>query len=131
MDFVLSENHRDISDEDLLNDLKRVYAIVGKKSLSQSDYTIHGKYGINTYYRRFGSWNKALQKCGYSLNCYQIAASKTGYIRQEISDEELLSDVVRVSALLGKKQLAAENMIDMVNFQEIVVFPILRHGIIL
>ena len=108
MDFVLNENHRDISDEDLLNDLKRVYAIVGKKSLSQSDYAIHGKYGTNTYHRRFGSWNKALQKCGYSPNHYQIAASKSGHIRQEIGDEELLSDVVRVSVLLGKKTISSK-----------------------
>lgn len=46
MEFKLNEYHRDISDEELLGDIRRIAEIVGTGRLSRSEYKKHGKYGI-------------------------------------------------------------------------------------
>jgi hypothetical protein len=48
--------------EELLAELMRVAKIYGKNTLSISEYQRYGRFCIETMYRRFGSWPKALKK---------------------------------------------------------------------
>jgi len=65
MEFKLNTFHRNISDEDLINDLKRVAKNIDKKKLTQNDYKENGgKYSLDTYYRRFRSWFEAVDRAG-------------------------------------------------------------------
>lgn len=54
MEFKLNEYHRDVPEEELLEDLKRVAEIIGTGRLTQSDYREHGKHGATTIAKRFG-----------------------------------------------------------------------------
>lgn len=73
------------TEEELLEELHRL-----KKQLSKSpeaqDMTDYGKYGENTYLRRFGSWNEALEKAGLTIN-------KTG----KVSNEELKNELLKLA----------------------------------
>ena len=72
MEFVLNEYHRNIPDEVLIEDLKRVAGVHQKPSLTQKEYMQYGKYASGTIVRRFGSWNEALKKAGLRPNWGEI-----------------------------------------------------------
>ncbi len=68
--FKLESFPRNVSEENLLEDLKRAYSILqgnGKRMTFRS-YQEFGKYSAGTYGARFGSWNSALEKSGLELN---------------------------------------------------------------
>jgi hypothetical protein len=103
MEFKLNEYHRNIPDEDLLEDIKRVANQLGKNSLTRDEYKkANGKYGINTITRRFGGWINAIELCGLSPTEKQTDAASATYTQAYISTEELLSDLVLVSNTIGK-----------------------------
>jgi hypothetical protein len=64
MKFELEPYYRNLSDEELVSDLKRVADQLGVQELKRRDYTVHGKYSPSTYIKRFGSWKEALKKAG-------------------------------------------------------------------
>ena len=49
MEFILNDYHRNLSEEELLSDLKRVASMLNKNTLSREEYQQHGKYGSTTY----------------------------------------------------------------------------------
>jgi len=67
-----------------MNRLSEKYCDGG--SPSQKIMEEHGKYSVPTYYNRFGSWNEALEECGFELNTILGA-----------TDEEVLNEIKRVS----------------------------------
>ena len=101
MKFELNEYHRNISDDDLLDDIKRVAYLYHSNTLTREQYKTYGKYGSNTYLRRFGSWNTALQLCGLQVSVAQKAGSLGGHNYSSLTDEQLLSDLRRVANELG------------------------------
>lgn len=100
MEFKLNEYHKDITDEELLEDLKRVAELLGLESLSQSDYGKHGKYSASTIERRFGGWNQAVKRVG-------LVARKVGEKKHESlkDDESFFEDLRCVAAKLGKDSI--------------------------
>ena len=102
MDYILNEYHRNISNQELLNDIKGTAEKLNKKVLTQDEYSRYGKYSPDTIRNRFGGWNKALLLCDMHPNAYQLGAAKSKPLYQNISDEELLSDVSAVAQRLHK-----------------------------
>lgn len=100
MEFQLNEYHKDITDEELLEDLKRVAELLGLDRLSQSDYGKHGKYSASTIERRFGGWNQAVMRVG-------LVARKAGEQKHEPlkNDESFFEDLRRVAEELGKDSI--------------------------
>ena len=96
--FVLNEYHRDVSDEELLEDIRLTARRLNVDSLTSTQYPLHGKYHSSTICRRFGSWNKALDLAGlthakeYSRNIANIA----------VSNQDLLDDLIMVAQKLSK-----------------------------
>lgn len=64
MKFELSHDKRNISDADLLSDLKRVAWEMNDSILKQRSYGESGIYGVRTIIRRFGTWNRAVEAAG-------------------------------------------------------------------
>lgn len=106
MDYVLNEYHRDISTQDLLDDIKEVATKLNKNTLTQDEYAQYGKYSPTTIRRRFGAWNNALLLCEMQPSRYQLAAAKSKPLYQHISDDDLLSDVVAVARHLHKDTIS-------------------------
>lgn len=107
MKYELNEFHRNIPDELLLADIVRVAEEIKPKSLSKQKYKELGKYGTETISRRFGGWIKALELCGITASVYQAAASSVARYNKDITNEELLTDIRRVAALLKKETISS------------------------
>lgn len=105
MEFKLNEYHRNIPNEELLVDIKRVAKSLDKNPLTQRDYKEQGKYGLNTIRRRFGSWNKAIELCGMQANVYQLSAALGSHDHHAVDTCELLDDIKRVADLLNKESI--------------------------
>lgn len=54
----------DYSQSSLLEELKRIQKIVGKKPVTKADIKKYGKAGWATYFRKFGSFSNALLQAG-------------------------------------------------------------------
>ncbi len=92
MKFKLSNYNRNISDNDLLDDLKRVVKLLNKRSVTMYEYMQHGKYSYGTFRYHFGIWGAALKKAGLPLN------------RQyRVTKAELLFNMKRVWLKLGRQ----------------------------
>lgn len=81
-----------ITTDDLIEDLKSVAIALETEKLSQSLYVKHGKYDPSTIIRRFGSWNKAVQKIGLK------PANIVNY-----SDEDLFENILNIWQHKGKQ----------------------------
>jgi len=64
MKFELEKYHRNIPDAELINDLRATAEKIGKNSVTQKEYDLHGKFDSNTISRRFKSWFVALERAG-------------------------------------------------------------------
>lgn len=74
-----------VSTDDLIENLQLVAAKFNTEKLTQNLYAKHGKYDPSTIRRRFGTWNKALEKIG----------AKPGNINN-YSDEALYENLLNI-----------------------------------
>lgn len=96
MEFKLNNYHQGVTDEELLDDVKRVSKLIGDEYLSTSLYRHHGKYSDSTFRNRFGSWMKVLEQLG-------LRTERNSTEMKRITDKTLIEDLLRVSELLDKK----------------------------
>ena len=92
MEYILVEHHRNVSDEELIKDLKEVALKLGKDKVTQIEYKTLGKYGVRTLQTRFGSWNKSLEKAGLSITT-----------RKNIPEEELFQNLADLWQHFGRQ----------------------------
>jgi predicted restriction endonuclease len=92
MKFQLEEYHRNVSDDELVADLRRVAAELEKASVTIEEYNERGTFHSATYGRRFGNWFKALEKAGLQ---------KTRNLN--ITEEELFQDLEDTWRKLGRQ----------------------------
>lgn len=97
MDFVLNTYHKDIPDEELLNDILRVAKQCNVDRLSQPKYEQYGKYSGSTICKRFGGWNTALSKIG--LNPYK---QYTQNHEKCLNSDDFFSDMRNIASMLQK-----------------------------
>lgn len=64
MEYKLNKVHRNLSDKELLQDLKDVALRIKKDTVTIDEYNQIGKYHATTLTRRFSSWFKCLEKAG-------------------------------------------------------------------
>lgn len=92
MKFELEEFHRNISDEELLSDMKRVAAELNLNSLTTRQQNEHGKFRMQTIILRFGSWVNALEKAGLKVMKRQ---------NKQVPYEELFKNLEEIWIKLG------------------------------
>jgi hypothetical protein len=95
--FRVQLRRRNIAEEDLIGDLKRVATELSRNSVTASEYASKGQFGVNTFLRRFKQWNLALQAAG-------LEAPN----RQHIPDAELFENIANVWTSLGRQPLGRE-----------------------
>src|SRR3989344_5530585 len=94
MKFELKPYNRNASDEDILNDIKRVAKELKRNTLTSDDYNKHGRFNYSTVTRRFGPWVKVMELAGLEISNYH-----------KIEDAELLEDLRRAANALNKKTI--------------------------
>ncbi len=90
--FELGHDRRNISDDDLLSDIRRVASEQAEQQVKQRTYKAHGKYGVTTVIRRFGSWNGAV-----------VAAGLEATVERNIPDEKMFSALYELWVALGRQ----------------------------
>jgi 5-methylcytosine-specific restriction endonuclease McrA len=96
MKFELTPYHRNISEQELFDDLKKVALKLGKGKVTKEEYDEHGKFSSGTFEKRFG-WTKAIKSIGLEINMHR-----------NISDEELFKNIEEVWIKLGRQPLYVE-----------------------
>ena len=92
-------NSKDVSNSDLLADLKHVADEIQKSGVTRSEYNEHGQFSYRTLTRQFGSWQKALEQAG--LN-------RTQNFYENLSDDDLITDLKRVASELEKSSVTMD-----------------------
>ena len=82
--FELTLHRRNIPKEDLLDDFKRVANLISQDTVTKIAYDQEGKFGANTFLRRFGSWNKALTAAG--LKVIHTLNNKEEYLLENLAN---------------------------------------------
>ena len=82
-----------ISDEALINDVKRVAEELGVETITSSQYAEMGIVSFWTITNRLGAWEEILSKAGLK---------STGH-KANISDIDLLNEIERIWITLGKQ----------------------------
>ena len=86
-----------VSDEEILNDLRRVAGVLNSSKVTQKLYGEHGQYDYSNVGRRFGSWNKALEAAGLSISN-----------QCNIPDEVLFENILQLWQHYGRQPRRAE-----------------------
>ncbi|HVO32713.1 MAG TPA: HNH endonuclease [Elusimicrobiota bacterium] len=97
MDFKLRTNAKYFSDEEILADLRRVAAYLGKKAIGHREYLRHGQFSCKPFVNRFGSWNKAVELAGL-----------TKVAEKNISTNMLFDNLEKVWLTLGRQPFYGE-----------------------
>lgn len=92
MKFELEEYHRNVPDQKLILDLLKIAEELNKETVTYDEYNERGAYCSNTLMKRFGSWNKALERAGLQ---------KKRNIN--ITEEELFQNLEEVWVRLGRQ----------------------------
>jgi len=92
MRFELEEYNRNVPDEELILDLRRVAALVGRETVTLAEQNKHGRFHSMTLRRRFKGWKEALE----------IAGLQHGK-RVNIPEEELLKHIEELWVRLGRQ----------------------------
>jgi len=66
-EFELNLRRKNIPKEDLTGDLKRVANLINQNTVTTRVYVQKGKFSHDTFFRQFGSWNKALEAAGLKV----------------------------------------------------------------
>lgn len=94
MKFELNEWKSQLSDEEIITDIKETARLLGKDYLSISTYKAHGKYSQTAIQAHFGTWKKALLLAG-------LRNERTSSELKVISDDEYYSDLRRIAEQLN------------------------------
>ena len=92
MKYELTFRNNNVSDQELLEDMKRVAAKMSRDNLVSKEYNDIGKFSSDTIARRFGSWNNALEKAGLKIT-----------FSPDISEKELFENLEDVWLELGRQ----------------------------
>ncbi|MEI7689689.1 MAG: HNH endonuclease [Candidatus Saccharibacteria bacterium] len=93
MKFQLNEFHHNVSEDEMITDIKRVATDLKKSSVTMEEYEKFGKYHPSTLTRKIGSWFDILEKAGMEMNRSPI----------NIPEEELFKNLEEVWIKLGKQ----------------------------
>lgn len=96
-EFKLRLNARHFSDEELLEDLRRVAEMLRSPTVTQRAYLREGKFSCKPYFNRFGSWSAAIQSAGLSKSR-----------ETQVSDAMLFDNLETIWRSLGRQPFYSE-----------------------
>ncbi len=94
-------------DQSLLDELRRVAALVNSPFLTKRDFDKSSRVCSGTVRQRFGGWQQALVKAGLE-NRYSQSADALSTIRRRYSDDEILEELRSVSKKINGAPLTSD-----------------------
>lgn len=90
---------KSISLSDMIEDLKRVSKKLEKQTFTSGEYSQYGKYSATSFFRKFGSWNKALIAAGLVSFDHPLGGGK----KNKISEYACIEEIERLWIELGRQ----------------------------
>lgn len=78
----------------LIEDLRRVSGILGRATISQTEYDEHGTWSVRPFITEFGNWLKAIEAAGLEVH---------PRFNARISDTDLFANLEAVWTILGRQ----------------------------
>lgn len=114
MKFELNPYNRNVSIDEIIDEIKRVDSILNKNPLSIKDFQKHSTISINTVRRRFGGWQQALEKAGIGYKYQGLLISNK--MRQQrgkhLSNSEIIDEMKKIAKKLDKDYLYERDIDD-------------------
>ena len=102
MKFVLNDYKQSLSDEEILQDIKKVAKKFDTDYISISIYKKNGKFSQTAIQNHFGSWKNALSYAG-------LRTERNKKELSVIKDEDYIRDFLRVARLIDKSTVTYED----------------------
>ena len=102
MKFELNKYKRELTDEEIIDDIKRVAKELNKDYISISAYKKNGKYSQTATQRHFGTWKNALSIAG-------LRNERTKAELRRIKNEDYYLDLRRVAQQLNQDTVLYED----------------------
>lgn len=101
-----------LTDNEVLDEIKRVAKTVDKKILTMSFFDKNSEISHGTVARRFGSWQNALTKAGieHQYSGKIITDNMKGPRPRPLTDDEILFELQRIAKLLNKTTVTVEDV---------------------
>lgn len=93
MRYELDPLHRNIPDQEFLDDLRRVAGELSANTVTTSQYNERGLFFDSTLRRRFGSWGQALEIAGLVSTARNV----------KYTEEQFFSNLADVWSRLGRQ----------------------------
>lgn len=87
----------DYKQQEVIDELRRVANLLNVDSLAEREFSQNSNLSLTTIRGRFGSWNRAVEAAGLTPNSPHVSNGKP-----ILTDDELLQEIVRLAAELGK-----------------------------
>lgn len=87
-----------VTDAQLIDDLKRVACFLASKTVSQPEYSQHGRFDMSNLSRRLGGWDAALSAANLGATSY----------KGEYADEQLFANILILWQHFGRQPRRAE-----------------------
>ena len=100
MKFELKDYRKNITDDELLTDIKQVAKQLDQNFVTARQQDRFGRYYSSTIQRRFGTWLKAIEKAGLQKTQQQV--------NNKISEEDLFSNLEDAWVKLGHQPRFSE-----------------------
>lgn len=104
MEFKLAYYKRELSDEEILTDIKETSEKFNQDYVSISFYKKHGKYSQTAIQNHFGTWRNALKLAG-------LRTERKPSELKRISDDEYFIDLRRVAEIIGQNTVPYDEYI--------------------
>ena len=101
MKFELNDYKKELTDEEIIEDIKRMAKELGHDYISISTYKKFGKYSQTAIQGHFGTWQNALSIAGLRI---ERSPSELKFI----SDKEYYDDFIRVAKIIAKNTVTYE-----------------------
>lgn len=85
--------------QEIIAELRRVAELLNTETLSQREFRQHSDLSVTGIENKFGSWNRAIEAAGLKSNPARTIGRKPVL---QLSDDELLHEIIRLSSELRK-----------------------------
>ncbi len=112
MKFELNNLPRNCTDDEIIDEIRRVDSLIGKGKLTCQDYDKIAKMSSSNIKRRFGGWKNALIAAGlgYKYSGIKVSDKMKTQQARKLTDDEILNELMRIAKEFNRDFLTQEDV---------------------